>query len=895
MSVPLSFAQPLALALLLGLPAFYLVGRARLARLPAGARRAALIVRLLIAGLVILSLAQPSLARPNDGLAVVFAVDASDSVAGDARAVAETWVSQALAVAGPRDQAAVVVFGADASVERSFGAQFVGEPQRPRPDGTNIAQGLRLAQAIFPPVGGRRIVLLSDGQENAGRAEEEARYLAQQGIQVSVVPLASAERLQEVMIESLHAPSYLRQGDNYELSIGVYSTYETQAVLEVFVDNRQVSEGVVRLRVGGNRFVVSLVAANPGFRTYRARVDATGDAYRQNNEAWAYSVVKQPGKVLTVANRADEAEAVVAALQSAGFEIEIQPPDVIPPRLTPMATYDGLLLVNVPASSLTFDQMKTLTAFVRSLGRGLVVVGGDSSLSLGNYGDTPLAEALPVLMASPSGVERGNIGLILVVDKSGSMDSREEGVPKIAMARDAAQKALALLQPGDVVGVVAFDTASQLLVPPQQIATPEDRQRVHDLISRLEASGGTDIRQALEAALAVTQLVRTRYRHLILLSDGRPNTDAQYDDLIRRMQLGRITLSAIAIGSDADLMLMEELVQQGKGRYYFAEKAKDVPTITMREARIASGTASVEGSFRPMLPSGVAPSPLLRSLSEVQLPSMSGYVVTVPRDTAHVALISEREDPVLVHWHYGLGRVVTWTSDAAGKWTADWLTWPEFARFWSQVVRWSLRSPADPNLQVSSSVQGRHVTIRVDVTDDDGVFQDLQDIRLRVLAGEGQSDELRLAQSRPGRYEVAFGVPAEGAYELRVEQRLGDAVLRRETAGFVVPYPAEYRSFGVDKELLGRVAAAAGGRVLREPREAFARDLPFEGQMRFPLWPWLLIAAALLFPLDVGVRRLKLSPSYIHRRIWLPVVETLSRLRQAPYQVALFLRRHWPR
>jgi hypothetical protein len=122
-----------------------------------------------------------------------------------------------------------------------------------------------------------------------------------------------------------------------------------------------------------------------------------------------------------------------------------------------------------------------------------------------------------------------------------------------------------------------------------------------------------------------------------------------------------------------------------------------------------------------------------------------------------------------------------------------------------------------------------------------------------------------------------------------------DSVVRQETAGFVVPYPAENRAFGLDDETLGRVAVAAGGRVLHEPREAFARDLPMEGQSRIPLWPYLLGAATLLFPLDVGVRRLKISPSYLRRKLWVPVAGTLSRARGVPSAASRLAMRYRPR
>ena len=889
----LSFAQPYALALLLVLPLFPLLARERLGRLPVGARRAALVVRLLAVALVVLALSQPTLARRDDRLAVVFALDGSDSIPASVRTAAEVWVSQALMAARPSDDSAVLGFGAETTVRKTFGGSSSDAGVPPRADGTNIAQALHLAQALFPPSGGRRVVLLSDGQETAGRAVDEAQYLAQQGMQVSIVPLGATD-LREVLVDSLDAPGYVRLGETYDVSVSIYSTHATQATLHVLVDDRPVSEQVIQLQAGGNRFGVTLTAAALGFHTYHARVDAAGDTYAQNNDGYGYSVVKPAGRVLAIAQKAEEAAPIVAALSSSGYLVDVQTPSVIPPTLGPLASYDGMLLVDVPASSLALDQMKTITQFVQSQGKGLVVFGGEQSLSLGGYADTPLADALPVQMSVPGGLQRGNIGVVLVVDRSGSMASSEEGGTKIALARESAAKAVGVLGSADVVGVIGFDTASQAIVPAQVVGAAASRAQIDDMIGLLDANGGTDIRQALEAGLEMMRGVRAQYRHIILLSDGRPNSQASYDDLLSQMRVQKITLSTIAIGGDADLNLMQELASEGSGRYYYVPKAKDVPTITMRETRIASGATSAEGDFRPKLPTSGARSPLLRSLSEAQLPPLSGYVVTLAKPTADVALTSDREDPILAHWQYGLGRVVTWTSDTTPKWSASWLSWPDLGRFWSQVVRWSLPSPASPNLSISSSVAGRAVTVRVDVTDDSGAFLDLLDVRARVLTADGQSDELRLAQARPGRYETTFAVGADGAYQLDVSQYQGGSVARQETGGFVVPYAQEYRAFGVNGDVLAKVAAVGGGRVLRDPRDAFARDILFEGQTRLPLWPYLLGVALVLFPFDVGIRRLKISPAYVRNRVWVPLVGRLSRASRFPSAIADFVRRHRP-
>ncbi len=117
---------------------------------------------------------------------------------------------------------------------------------------------------------------------------------------------------------------------------------------------------------------------------------------------------------------------------------------------------------------------------------------------------------------------------------------------------------------------------------------------------------------------------------------------------------------------------------------------------------------------------------------------------------------------------------------------------------------------------------------------------------------------------------------------------------RQETDGFVVSYPQEYRAFGLNGGVLAKVAAVGGGRVLRSPSDAFASDIVFEGQTRLPLWPYLLGTALVLFPLDVGIRRLKISPAYLRNRFWMPAVGRASRLMRFPTAVGDYIRRRRP-
>lgn len=863
----LTFEHPQYLLLLLLLPGFYAVARLGITYLPRRARNAAVIVRLLLAASLVLAMSQPVLHRLSDLLSVVFVVDRSASVSFDGKSAADAWLAQAMSRAGANDRTAIVEFGQNAVMRRPLGVDK-SDPTAPAPivSGTNLASALHVATSLFPQTGARRIVVLSDGQTNAGDAEAEARQASIRRVHVDVAPIGPPPGLKEVVADSLTVPSYLRLRQQFDVNAVVYSTVATDASLKFFMDNSQITEGTKRLQPGANHFSITLDAKTNGFHTFKVEVQTPNDTYSQNNVAEAFTVVKPPGRVAVVSSDANDASAIVSVLKGTGATADVLDPSAIPPSLTPMKVYDGMILVNTPASDFTLDQMNTIAGFVHDLGRGLVVIGGDKSYGLGKYEGTPLGNALPVQSDVPGNVQNGSVALALVIDKSGSMDETEGGVRKMAMADKAAQLAIGLLAPTDDVAVIAFDTDVTSVVPLQKVGDPAHRAQLEGMVGQISASGGTDIFSALQAAYQAIHSSTARYKHIILMSDGNSLVESDYNPLLANIEQDRITLSTIAVGSDSDTKLMQMLAQRGKGKYYYTDQAAKIPEITTRETRIVSGSSTVQATFQPKVAS---PSPLLDSLVASQLPTLDGYVVTTPRSDAQVALQSDRRDPILVHWNYGLGRVVAWTSDLTDRWAADWLTWPQLSRFWSQTVDWSLRSPSDPDLQISYTVNGNIVNFKVDVVNDLGVFQDGLDLRARVPTAEGRTIETRLTQTRPGRYETQFSVQEPGAYPVDVVQYDGNQVSRTESTGVVVSYASEYRDFGINGSNLASIAAMTGGRILHSPADTYDRTgLDFAGQDAIPLKQWLLWLAAILFPLDVAIRRLRVDPLDLIKRGW---------------------------
>ena len=115
-----------------------------------------------------------------------------------------------------------------------------------------------------------------------------------------------------------------------------------------------------------------------------------------------------------------------------------------------------------------------------------------------------------------------------------------------------------------------------------------------------------------------------------------------------------------------------------------------------------------------------------------------------------------------------------------------------------------------------------------------------------------------MRQTAAGRYEATFPLPTHGAYTISARPNADAKKTATLRAGLSHPYPAEYLTVGVRRELLERLAEATGGRANPAPDELFQSDgrtIRFTTELRSPLF----LLALLLFVLDVLLRRIRLG------------------------------------
>jgi uncharacterized membrane protein len=813
--------------------------------------RWALALRTALVVTLCLTLLRPTLPRWVDRLNVVFLLDQSDSVSLAARERAYRFAAEATKHMKNGDRHSLIVFGESAVVDQPL----ANKPAVDRPDatvngrGTNLFQAIQLALATLPAGQANRLVLLTDGRQNAGNALAGAQAVKDAGADIHYVaaPLTFS---QEVVAEAMVLPQEVKFGEPFQAKVVAWSHRDTQGRVSLFRNGEFLGSQIVRLTAGKNVFSYRQSLDSSGIHVYQAAIEVDGDTIEDNNRAVGTVVVRGKPQVLLADKDRGHAQSLAGALRSQNIDVTVVEPAQIPKDVAGLQKYDGLVLSNVSSLKLTKPQMAQIRDYVRDHGGGLMMIGGEESFGLGGYYRTPIEEALPVTMEVKQKVEIPSLAVVLSVDRSGSMAmSTDEKVTKLDLAKEAGHLVVDLLDERNEIGVMSWDTE---FIWDASIRAAKDKGAIHHAIATIKAGGGTDGYPALKEAYAVLFERPALLKHVIFLSDGQM-TRGDFAGLLRRMSKDKITVSTVAIGKDADVQLMVDIAKWGKGRFYYTEDSQTIPRIFTLETQLASKASLIEQPFKPQLTA-----PAHEAMQEIDwkaVPPLGGYVATTVKSTAELVLMSHQEDPVLATWRYGLGRSAAFTSDAKAKWGVLWLRWRDFNKFWAQLTRWTLRSGSRSDTVAMVERHDNLGEVVVDALDGRGEFINFLDSQVGVVAPNRERTVVDLEQIAPGRYRGRFPASQEGVYLVGMAQRRDERVIGSQLAGLVVPYAQELRDLGVDETLLRELAELTGGASVETPRDVFLKGRR-QSRIAIDIWPWLIGAVALLMIPDIALRRL---------------------------------------
>jgi hypothetical protein len=375
-----------------------------------------------------------------------------------------------------------------------------------------------------------------------------------------------------------------------------------------------------------------------------------------------------------------------------------------------------------------------------------------------------------------------------------------------------------------------------------------DRPRIQTAIATVGAAGGTDGYPAMEAAFQSLNAVSDEIKTILFMTDGRTQL-RDYKALTTKMTQNGIHVTTVAIGRGADRELLADISMWGKGRAYYLEAANNVPQIFVRETELAMDKALHEAPFNLLVRKSVD---AFKGIDFKAAPLLLGYVSTKPKPTSEILLTeSLAGDPVLSRWQFGLGKTAMFASDLKDRWAVNWLEWDGYKKFWSQLVRETMRrNGRDFDFRVSRA--GDRAVVTVNAVGRDGRFRNALDLKARLTGPDRGTSILEVPQVGPGAYEAQVLLARNGSYAFGAEGQ-SEAGQRALTYS----YPEEYRFRPTDAAALEGISRETGG--TSDPAAADVVNA-FGETVEVPhrLWPWLAAMALALYLMDVLLRRLRL-------------------------------------
>lgn len=851
----LMFARPRALVWLNLCPWVWwlsLVGYAGLSR---SRTFMALFVRLTILGLFVMLLAEPRMVRTRDVMSVVYAVDLSDSIGDRPSTAALEFVTKTATSKPERDEAGLVVFGREASVELPPRMAFPFEAINSQvdKDATNLEQTLSLAAALVPEENQGRIVLISDGTATDGNLNRVLDELKARNVAVDFLPV-QYNYSNEVWLERLELPQNIKIGQAFEAATVLNSLTPGEGKLVLKQNGQPIRQIDVKYQAGKNRFAFPVTLNEAGYYKYTASiiVPHNQDQLLQNNTVLNDLYLEGEGRILVVTDQQGDqrdSDRLVSVIKASKRAVETKNAYELPRDAAALQPYDAILFVNVGTDSFDTVQMKAVHDAIYDLGVGFAMIGGKNSFGPGGYHKTLIEDALPVSMdvSQKKVLPKGALVIVLHTCEFAEGNTWAKRITK---------QAIKVLSPQDEVGVVDYEGGEKWVFE----ITPANKYE--DLVTKINAANPGDMPTfsgTMRMGLNGLKKNDAATKHMIIISDGDP--PAPEPALIQDFVDSEISVSMVAIephgGQEISKMRMISAVTNG--RYYFPSDPDQLPAIFIKEAKTLRRNMLQEKDFTPEVQFA---SPILKGLES--LPPLHGYVLTSAKKNSQLILRAPPEDdsspevdPILSVWRYGLGATAAFTSDFSPMWGKDWLEWEQFQPFIKQMLTEIARVRKEGQLRMSTYISGGDGVV---VVEDFHPEESFLEVQARVSGPNGKSQQVTLKQVSPRRYQATVPLWGAGNYHVTAA---GAGNGRKENAfgRMIVSYSPEYLRFRSNPQAINDIIKRTGGRMLTKNSTAddiyLSRRQPQRSSQ--PIFDKWLILLACLIPVDVALRRIQID------------------------------------
>jgi uncharacterized membrane protein/Mg-chelatase subunit ChlD len=913
----IAFDQPWWLLLLLLVPLLWIFSFRSLSGLGPYRRIFALLFRTVVFALLVLALAGIQLQKISDRVTVIYLLDQSESIPKPTREAMLEYVMKDVELhrrkgdltSATEDKAGVIIFGREATIEFPPFADEIRAVGRLeslfdlRTDATNIASALKLAQASFPEDSAKRIVIVTDGNENLGDARTVASTLAAAGIGIDVVPI-QLDLQSEIAVEKIVLPPDIRRGQPIEARV-VLENYTKQTpdnsgeVSGRLVVTRRygnqdepLGDVAVTLKPGKNPFSFEHKIDVPAGYTYRAAFvpdDPRTDVMQQNNSASTFTHVRGKGRVLLIEDweSPGEFENLIQRLGEKNIEVELMRSDSLFTSLAELQGFDCVILGNVPrasggetdkkeATNFSDEQIAMLVRNTEQFGCGLVMIGGASSFGAGGWTNTELEKAMPVDFQIQNAKVKAVGALVMMMHASEIPDGNH-------WQKVIAEEALKVLGPSDYCGCLYWDNftgrdASWLWkdgLSGKGLAQVRDRQRLWmGKIGRMAPGDMPAFEPAMVMALREFIPNPASIKHMIIISDGDPSPPS--NTVLRQYKSNNIKVSTVAVGAHgpAESALLQNIATTTGGKFYRVNNPKALPRIFQIEARrVARPLVKEDSKGIPLIVEDQSHE-MLVGLEPPQ--PVTGFVLTTRKENPLVEVLIRAKDidaengTILAAWRYGAGKTVALTTDAGRRWASSWTAGEEYDKFFSQMIRWAMRPVNEEGkFNIATDVKDGQVRVVVTALDKNDEFLNFLNMSGAGTGPDMGNVDLQFRQEAPGRYVAEFAADKSGSYLLAINT--GQTNAPPLLTGISVPYSAEYREREPNQGLLTTLASTrpAGGQPgqlvqgrlekgavdrLVASVDTFRRTLA-KAMSSEDFWPIFLLIAALIFFLDVFIRR----------------------------------------
>lgn len=818
------------------------------------------VVRCLVLVAIVLTMAGLSVSKKQKRSETIFLVDVSDSMSGNVTEL-EAYIKHVIAEMPEKNVCGVVAFGKDTAVDRFLSDKktFSKFTSQPVTIATNIEKAVQSACSMFDDGVSKRLVLITDGSENEGSMSLAATTLKSNDVEFMAIPMSdSIGGNDEVYIDDLTAPNVIHVGDHYNITVSVMSNVETDALLSLYAGRNLKEQQDIHLNKGRNQFVFEDTGIEGNIAQYKAVVEPDKDTISVNNTYVTFSDIEAQPRVLLVEGVATDAGEFEKVLTAANIGYDKVTPKGVPITLSELNQYKAVITFDVHYDDLRSGFPTVLESYIKDFAGGYICIGGENSFALGNYKGTVLEDVLPVNMELQGEKQIPKMAMTMVIDQSGSMctaSSEDSSITGLDLAKQAALSGVSEVRPTDEVGVLAFDDKYSWIVP---ITQADDMDEINSAIETIGYGGGTSIYPALQQAYEKILTSDAKIKHIILLTDGQDEF-RQYDELIQLINQADITVSTVAVGQGADVNTLSMIAEKCGGRFYYTDVNNSIPRIFAQEVYLSTNTYLINEEFYPVITSNHE---IIEGVMDEGCPPLLGYIAATKKQAADVILESDREDPILTTWQYGLGRTVAWNSDGTNEWTAAYAEWDNYPMFWSNIINYVISDSelGEDSLEVVKEGNTAIVTYETKEYDKN------TKVNAVVTDEDGTAKELPMDAVKPGVFKAELDMEDIGVYSVSLRKMDGEEIVKNYNTAYANQYSAEYQFSNSETDFLSFVKQAGGKEITLED-DIWTNQLKMV-KAKVSLTIPLLIVAIFLFLFDIIIRRFSIDVAGCLKRVW---------------------------